>query len=60
MEQRLSVVTIGAANLSRTRGVYEDIGWKAGLADYTIVFFQLDGLIFAIFGDRQLTTIHGG
>jgi uncharacterized protein len=54
MEQRLSVVTIGVENLERARRFYENLGWSAEFADENIVFFQLDGLIFALFGRREL------
>jgi uncharacterized protein len=54
MEQRLSVVTLGVENLEHARHFYESLGWSARFANENIVFFQLDGLIFALFGRREL------
>ncbi len=30
MEQRLSLVTLGVADLSRARRFYEELGWQTG------------------------------
>ncbi len=55
MEQRLSVVTLGVADLERSRRFYEEgLGWKRGNAHAEVVFFQLNGMVLALFGRRQL------
>ncbi len=55
MEQRLSVVTLGVADLDRSKRFYaEGLGWKAGNADAQIVFFQLNGIIFALYPRDEL------
>ncbi len=50
MEQRLSVVTLGVADLERSRRFYEDgLGWRRGNASDEIVFFQIGGAVLALF-----------
>lgn len=50
MEQRLSVVTIGVADLARTKAFYVDgLGWNSAYEDHEIVFFQLNGIAFGCF-----------
>src|SRR4051794_29081726 len=40
MEQRLSLVTLGVANLSRARAFYEALGWSGTSPDDDVMFFQ--------------------
>ena len=40
MEQRLSMVTLGVADLDRSRRFYTDLGWRRGNDDAEVVFFQ--------------------
>ncbi len=50
MEQRLSVITLGVADLARSRVFYEQgLGWTASGAQEQIVFYQLNGLILALY-----------
>jgi catechol 2,3-dioxygenase-like lactoylglutathione lyase family enzyme len=50
MEQRLSVVTLGVANLGRACEFYErGLGWRRGNAGDEIAFYQLDGMILALY-----------
>jgi catechol 2,3-dioxygenase-like lactoylglutathione lyase family enzyme len=56
MEQRLSLVTLGVANLSASRGFYERLGWKAsGIGGGEVAFFQAGGLVLALWGKAALT-----
>ena len=49
MEQRLSLVTLGVADLSRARAFYEALGWSTGAAsDNDVMFFQAGGMIVAL------------
>ncbi len=45
MDQRLSVITLGVANLKRARRFYEKgLGWETASAkDADAVFFQIEG-----------------
>ena len=51
MEQRLSVVTLGVADLDRARRFYEEgLGWKAsGEGSGEIVFFQMGASALALY-----------
>jgi catechol 2,3-dioxygenase-like lactoylglutathione lyase family enzyme len=55
MEQRLSLVTLGVADLARARTFYEGLGWVSGAApEDDVVFFQAGGMIVALWGREQL------
>lgn len=55
MEQRLSLITLGVADVARSRAFYEALGWKAsGIGDGDVAFFQCGGLIFSLFGRADL------
>jgi uncharacterized protein len=56
MQQRLTLVTLGVSDLKRSRKFYEEsFGWKPlPISDDNIVFFQLNGLQFALFPDHAL------
>ncbi len=50
MEQRLSVVTLGVADLERSRRFYEEgLGWRRGNDHDEVVFFQIDGAVLALY-----------
>ena len=52
MEPRLSLITLGVADVERSRAFYERLGWRASSASVTgeVAFFQLGGLALALFG----------
>ena len=55
MEQRLSLVTLGVADLARSRAFYEALGWATGAEpDDDVVFFQAGGMIVALWGRDEL------
>lgn len=55
MEPRISLVTLGVADLSRSRAFYERLGWKASSASTgTVVFFQAGGMILGLYPRRLL------
>jgi predicted lactoylglutathione lyase len=52
MDQRLSLITLGVADVDRARQFYEALGWRTGAeAGDDVVFFQTGGMIVA-FWDR--------
>ena len=60
MEQRLSLVTLGVADLARARAFYEALGWHTGAAPADdVVFFQTGGMIVALWGRDQLAEDSG-
>lgn len=49
MEQRLSLVTLGVADLARSRRFYEKgLGWTKNNAEDEVAFYQLNGLVLAL------------
>ncbi len=60
MEQRVSLITLGVADLGRARAFYEALGWSTGAApDDDVVFFQAGGMIVALWGREQLAADTG-
>ena len=66
MEQRLSLVTLGVADLARARAFYEALGWEATMVvPDEVVFFQAGGMVVGLWGRDKLAadsgvTDHGG
>ena len=55
MEQRVSLITLGVDDLARARRFYEDgLGWTPEAAPEGVVFYQLPGIAFALFGRADL------
>lgn len=55
MEQRVSLITLGVADLQRSREFYERLGWRRSMAEAEgVVFFQAGGMALAraLFADR--------
>ena len=60
MEQRVSLITLGVADLERARRFYEALGWRSDSepgAD--VVFFQAGGLVVGLWGREQLAEDSG-
>ena len=60
MEQRVSLVTLGVADLARARAFYEALGWvtRAAPAD-DVVFFQTGGMIVGLWSRERLAEDSG-
>ena len=58
MDQRLSLITLGVDDVSRSQRFYEGLGWRmdGGVDDESdhVVFFQLPGMIVALWDRRKL------
>jgi hypothetical protein len=49
MEQRISLVTLGVADLARARAFYEALGWSGPRQpDDEVCFFQAGGMVFGL------------
>jgi catechol 2,3-dioxygenase-like lactoylglutathione lyase family enzyme len=49
IEQRISLVTLGVADLARARSFYEALGWSgAQQPDSEVCFFQAGGMVLAL------------
>jgi catechol 2,3-dioxygenase-like lactoylglutathione lyase family enzyme len=60
MEQRVSLVTLGVADLARARAFYEGLGWTTGAAPGDdVVFFQAGGTIVGLWSREQLAEDSG-
>lgn len=53
MEQRVSSVTLGVADVQRSRGFYERLGWHGQEVEET-VHFQVGGIALTLWGRDQL------
>lgn len=53
MEQRISLVTLGVADVSRARKFYERLGWQGQEVEET-VFFQAGGMALVLWARRKL------
>jgi catechol 2,3-dioxygenase-like lactoylglutathione lyase family enzyme len=47
VEQRISLVTLGVADLTRARTFYERLGWQGQQVEET-VFFQIGGIVLVL------------
>ncbi len=56
MEQRVSFITLGVADLARSEAFYRALGWAPSKASVPgkIIFFQLNGIVFGLFGRQDL------
>jgi catechol 2,3-dioxygenase-like lactoylglutathione lyase family enzyme len=55
MEQRVSIVTLGVADLERSREFYERLGWRRSMANTEgVVFFQAGCMALALFPRDEL------
>lgn len=55
MEQRVSIVTLGVADLKQSREFFERLGWHRSMAKAEdIVFFQAGGIALALFRRDEL------
>ena len=60
MEQRVSLITLGARDLARARAFYEALGWETGAKpDDDVAFFQAGGLVVALWDRAQLAEDSG-
>jgi predicted lactoylglutathione lyase len=60
MEQRLTCITLGVADLARARAFYEALGWTSpSVPEDGVVFFQSGGMIFALWGRDELAKDSG-
>ena len=66
MEQRVSLVTLGVADLARARAFYKALGWSSDSDPALgVIFFQTGGSVLALWGRAELAADsvvedHGG
>jgi hypothetical protein len=55
MEQRVTAITLGVADLARARRFYEEgLGWRRGNDHVVVAFYQLPGMILSLFSRDSL------
>jgi uncharacterized protein len=55
VDQRVSVITLGVADLPRARDFYQAMGWRpANGPEDDVVFFQAGGMVLALWGRAML------
>ena len=59
MEQRISLITLGVANLDRSMAFYGALGWQGSSPDGEVAFYQAGGMVFALW-DRALLAADSG
>ena len=57
--QRITLVTLGVADLVRARAFYESWGWTPARALEGVIFFQMNGAVLALFGLHDLAEDQG-
>ena len=58
MEQRISLITLGVADVGRARAFYERLGWRGQELEET-VFFQSGGMALILWGRAKLAEDSG-
>ena len=60
MEQRISLITLGVADLAVARRFYEALGWTStSEPESDVVFFQAGGMVFALWSRSALAEDSG-
>ena len=54
MEPRISLITLGVADMGRARRFYEALGWRASGPGEGVTFFQAGGMILSLYGRAAL------
>ncbi len=52
--QRVTLITLGVADLARARAFYAALGWQPALALEGVAFYQMHGAALALFGLADL------
>ena len=58
MEQRISLVTLGVADVARAKAFYEQLGWRGQEVEET-VFFQAGDMVVSLWGRDKLAVDSG-
>src|SRR5215216_1306899 len=59
MEQRISLITLGVADLRRAMDFYSAMGWQGSSPDGDVAFFQAGGMVFARWDRAKLADDSG-
>jgi predicted lactoylglutathione lyase len=60
MDQRLSLITLGVADLPRAKAFYEALGWRTNTPpEMGVAFFQAGGIVIALWSREALAQDSG-
>ena len=59
MHQRLTIVTLGVADVAAALSFYERLGWRADLEVEETVFFQVGGMFLVLWSREKLAEDSG-
>ena len=59
MEQRISLITLGVADLRRAMEFYGSLGWEGRSPDGDVAFYQAGGMVFALWDRAKLADDSG-
>jgi catechol 2,3-dioxygenase-like lactoylglutathione lyase family enzyme len=60
MEPRVSLITLGVADLERSRRFYEALGWRSrSEPEEDVVFYQSGGMVLALWSREELAADSG-
>src|ERR671916_369906 len=54
MDQRISLITLGVADLRRAMDFYAALGWEGRSPDDDVAFYQAGGMAFALWSRAKL------
>ncbi|GHD98464.1 glyoxalase [Defluviimonas sp. 20V17] len=57
--QRVTLITLGVADLARARHFYGALGWTAARTQEGVAFYQMNGQVLGLFGVRDLAKDQG-
>jgi predicted lactoylglutathione lyase len=58
--QRVTLITLGVADLARARAFYAGLGWKeSSQSQEAVAFYQLNGAVLGLFGLEDLAADQG-
>lgn len=59
MDQRVSLITLGVADIHRAWDFYKALGWSGSSPDDDVVFFQAGGMVVALWSREKLAQDSG-
>src|SRR5215207_2435743 len=59
MDQRVTLITLGVADVVASRSFYERLGWRVGMDVEETVFFQAGDLVVTLWGRDKLAADSG-
>jgi len=57
--QRVTLITLGVADLDRSRAFYAALGWTPTRQQDGVVFYQINGMVLGLFGLKPLAADQG-